>query len=106
MPDALPEIYFPDTKAKAVFASDGPRPQFLMDTSKVKAVVVGLEPRQQIPLHSDETAIYHILEGTGLMTVGDETFAIGPGVTVVAPGGTARGVNAKTRLIFLGFKGN
>jgi mannose-6-phosphate isomerase-like protein (cupin superfamily) len=49
--------------------------------------------------------MYHILEGVGLMTVGDETFAIQPGVTVIAPAGAPRGMNAKTRLIFLGAKG-
>jgi quercetin dioxygenase-like cupin family protein len=39
------------------------------------------------------------------MTVGDETFAIKPGVTVVVPNGAKRGMNAKTRVVFLGAKG-
>jgi len=49
--------------------------------------------------------MYHFLEGEGLMTVDDETFDVKPGVTVIAPGGAKRGVNAKTRIIFLGSKG-
>ena len=49
--------------------------------------------------------MYHFLEGEGLMTVGEETFAIKPGVTVVAPSGVKRGMNAKTRVVFLGSKG-
>ena len=89
----------------AVFAADGPKPQFLIDTPKFKTLVVGLEAGQQIPVHPAEAAMYHFLEGTGLMTVGDETFAIKPGVTVIAPDGASRGMNAKTRLIFLGAKG-
>lgn len=101
----MPDIYFPDTKSKAVFAADGPKPQFLIDAPQFKALVVGLKAGQQIPVHPGETAMYHFLEGEGLMTVGEETFAIKPGVTVIAPSGSKRGMNAKTRLVFLGSKG-
>jgi len=101
----MPDNYFPETKSKAVFASDGPKPQFLIDTPKFKALVVGLEAGQQIPVHPGEAAMYHFLEGEGLMTVGEETFDIKPGVTIVAPSGVKRGMNAKTRVVFLGSKG-
>ena len=86
----MPDIYFPETKSKAVFAADGPKPQFLIDTPKFKALVVGLEAGGQIPVHPAEAAMYHFLEGEGLMTIGDETFAIKPGVTVIAPKGVPR----------------
>ena len=105
MSDTTSQIYFADTKAKAVFATDGPKPQFLIDTPNFKALVVGLEAGGQIPAHSGEAAMYHFLEGTGLMTVGDEAFEIKPGVTVVVPSGMKRGMNAKTRVVFLGSKG-
>lgn len=105
MPDKVYENYFAETITKAVFAADGPKPQFLIDTPGFKALVVGLEPGQQIPLHPGEAAMYHFLEGSGLMTVGEETFAVHPGVTVIAPSGSARGINAKTRITFLGSKG-
>jgi quercetin dioxygenase-like cupin family protein len=105
MSDSTSQIYFSDTKAKAVFSSEGPKPQFLIDTSKFKALVVGLEAGGQIPAHPGEAAMYHFLEGTGLMTVGDEAFEIKPGVTIVVPSGVKRGMNAKTRVIFLGSKG-
>ena len=49
--------------------------------------------------------MYHFLEGAGLMTVGDEAFEIKPGVTIVVPSGVKRGMNAKTRVVFLGSKG-
>jgi quercetin dioxygenase-like cupin family protein len=97
--------YLPNTKARALFADDGPKPQFLIDTPKFKALVVGLAAGQQIPLHPGEAAMYHFLEGSGLMTVGDETFTIKPGVTVIAPSGVTRGMNAKTAVIFLGARG-
>jgi len=105
MSDTTSQIYFADTKAKAVFAADGPKPQFLIDTPNFKALVVGLEAGGQIPAHPGEVAMYHFLEGTGLMTVGDEAFEIKPGVTVVVPSGVKRGMNAKTRVVFLGSKG-
>lgn len=106
MPDTISENYFADTKTKAVFASDGPKPQFLYDMPGFKTLVVGLEPGQQIPLHTGEAAMYHFLEGTGLMTVGKETFAIKPGVTIIVPSGSERGMNAKTQVVFLGAKGS
>ncbi|HRJ58687.1 MAG TPA: cupin domain-containing protein [Anaerolineales bacterium] len=99
------QFYFAEIKSKAVFAADGPKPQFLIDTPQFKSLVVGLEAGGQIPVHPGETAMYHFLEGEGLMTVDDESFAIKPGVTVVVPSGAKRGMNAKTRIIFLGSKG-
>ena len=101
----MPDIYFPDTKSKAIFAADGPNPQFLIETQQFKALIVGLEAGGQIPVHPGEVAMYHFLEGEGLMTVDDESFAIKPGVTVIAPSGAKRGMNAKTRVVFLGSKG-
>ena len=105
MSDTTSQIYFADTKSKAVFAAEGPQPQFLIDTPNFKALVAGLEAGGQIPPHPAEAAMYHFLEGTGLMTVGEETFEVKPGVTVIAPSGVKRGINAKTRLVFLGAKG-
>ena len=101
----MSDIYFTDTKSKAVFAADGPKPQFLIDTPQFKALVVGLEAGGQIPVHPGEAAMYYFLEGEGLMTVDDEAFAIKPGVTVIVPSGAKRGMNAKTRIVFLGSKG-
>jgi len=105
MSDATFQIYFADTKSKAVFTAEGPQPQFLIDTPKFKTLVVGLEAGSHIPAHPDQAAMYHFLEGTGLMTIGEEVFEIKPGVTVVVPSGVKRGMNAKTRVIFLGSKG-
>ncbi len=101
----MSNIYFPDIKSKAIFSVNGPKPQFLIETPQFKALVVGLEAGGQIPVHPGEAAAYHFLEGEGLMTVDGEIFEIKPGVTVVAPSGATRGMNARTRLIFLGAKG-
>lgn len=104
MSDASP-VYVLDTRSKAVFAADGPKPQFLLDTPRFKALVVGLEAGGQIPVHAGEAAMYHFLEGEGLMTVDEDVYEIRPGVTVVAKAGAKRGMNAKTRVVFLGSKG-
>ena len=101
----MPDVYFTDIKSKAVFSNEGAKPQFLLNTESFKVLVVGLEAGQQLPKHPGEAAMYHFLEGEGLMTVDDETFGIKPGVTVVVPSGAKRGMNAKTRVVFLGAKG-
>ncbi|MCZ2127560.1 MAG: cupin domain-containing protein [Anaerolineales bacterium] len=100
----MSELYFLDTKSKAVFAPDGPKPQFIFDAPAFKALVVGLEAGQQIPPHPAGSAMYHFLEGEGVMTVDDETFAVQAGATVIAPNGAKRGINAKTRIVFLAAK--
>lgn len=105
MSEAVSQIYFADTKSKTIISADGPQPQFLIDTPGFKTLVVGLEAGSYIPAHPDHAAMYHFLEGTGLVTIGEESFEIKPGVTVIAPAGVRRGINAKTRVVFLGSKG-
>ena len=98
-------LFFADVKSSAVFGTTGPQPQFLLDTPQFKAVVVGLAAGQKIPLHPEGPAMYHFLEGEGFMTVGEEAFPVQPGVTVLAPAGVPRGIQAKTKLILLGARG-
>ena len=45
----MPDIYFSDTKSKAVFSTDGPKPQFLIDTPQFKALVVGWRRADRSP---------------------------------------------------------
>jgi mannose-6-phosphate isomerase-like protein (cupin superfamily) len=89
MPDTISQIYIADTKGRAVFSEKGPQPQFLLDSPTLITVVVGLEAGARIPVHADSATCYHFLEGEGLMTVGEEDFAIKPGVTVIVPAGKA-----------------
>ena len=88
-----------------VFGAEGPQPQPLLDNNDVKMVLVGLEPQQRIPLHPAPTAVYYFIEGSGWMTVNDDRFEIGPGDIVRAPNGATRGIEASTRLVFLGTHG-
>lgn len=93
---------YPDWKKIVVFAADGPQPQKLIETETFRAVLVGLEAGQRIPAHPAPASAYHFLEGSGWMVVDGARFAVGPGATMVVPGGAARGVEAETRLAFLG----
>ncbi len=106
MPETLtmPAIYFPTTQAQAVFDSAGPRPQFLVDSEKLKVLVVGLEPGQQLPPHPEALAVYHFLAGAGTMTVNGVDYPVESGATVVAPPGATRGLRAGSRLIFVAVK--
>ena len=100
----IPAIFFPAVHELAVFDGDGPRPQFLLDTEKLKVIVAGLEPGQQIPAHAETLAIYYFLAGEGVMTVDDEELAVTAGATVITPAGATRGVRATSRLTFLAAK--
>jgi quercetin dioxygenase-like cupin family protein len=92
---------YPNWKDKIVFSNEGPQPQVLMVDEKVKFILAGLEPGQQIPNHAEAQAIYHFLEGTGWMTVDGKRMAVSPGATIVMPKGATRGMEAETRLAFL-----
>jgi len=57
-------LYFANLREQVVFSPDGPRPQVLVQTDKLKALVAGLEPGQTIPPHPEELSMYYFLEGT------------------------------------------
>jgi quercetin dioxygenase-like cupin family protein len=90
---------------KIAFGTQGPQPHPLLDDNGVKMVLVGLEPKQQIPSHPAPAAVYYVIEGSGWMTVNDERFEIGPGTIVRTPDGAQRGIEATQRLVFLGTHG-
>ena len=91
----------PHWKEMVVFSAEGAQPQTLLETEKSKAVFVGLKAGQRIPPHPGGPAIFHFLEGSGRVTVGEDCFAVQPGATVVLPNGASRGVEAVTQLVFL-----
>ncbi len=100
----IPALFYSTVQDVAVFDNDGPRPQFLIDSQRLKVIIAGLEPGQQIPPHPETLAVYHFLAGDGVMVVNDEAFAVAAGSTVVTPPGAARGMRATSRLIFLAAK--
>ena len=93
---------YPDWQEIITFSADGPQPQKLLETETLTTVLVGLEAGQKLPPHPAPAATYHFLAGSGWMIVEGERLAVQPGATVVVPAGATRGVEAETRLAFLG----
>jgi quercetin dioxygenase-like cupin family protein len=93
--------HYLDTKALANFSPQGPQPQQLYIDEQLKVVVAGLEPGQSIPEHPEGCSVYHFLEGSGTMLVDGEAVEVGSGSTLVMPAGSVRGLQARTRLVFL-----
>lgn len=91
----------PDWRDSVVYSAEQPQPQILMADDHVKVLIAGLEPGQRIPEHPEAAAMYHILDGSGWMTVDGKRWPVRAGATVVMPAGTVRGMEAETRLAFL-----
>jgi quercetin dioxygenase-like cupin family protein len=97
----MKSMFFPSWEQKVVYGGVRPQPEILGEDEKIKVIVAGLEPGQQIPPHPEALAVYHFLEGTGWMTVDDESYPVHSGATVITAQNAARGVEAETRLVFL-----
>ncbi len=97
----MTQTFYPDWHTHVVFSPNGPQPQVLFENEKFKTVIGGLEAGQKIPSHPEGAGVYHFLEGTGTMLVGDERFPVKPGATVIVQTGVSRGMIAETRLAFI-----
>lgn len=93
--------HYPDWKSQLAFSPDGPQQQPLYVDEQFKVLLAGLEPGQAIPQHPEGRSVYHFLEGNGVMMVDGEAVEVGPGSILVMPAGSVRGLQAKTRLVFL-----
>jgi copper chaperone len=98
------ELY-PTWQEIVTYSANGPHHEMLINTDEYNAVLVGLEAKQKIAPHPSSAATCHFLEGTGWMLVDGERLGVGPGATVIVPTGVLRGVEAETRLAFLGSHG-
>ncbi len=96
-----PTTFSPDWHELVTYAAPRPQPAFLRDEEGLRVLLAGLEPGGHIPAHPERLAVYHFLEGNGSMVVDDERFDLAAGATVIAPRGSRRGIEARTRLAFL-----
>jgi quercetin dioxygenase-like cupin family protein len=94
-------MLYPDWKKIVVYPAQGAQPQVLVDTAQYRAVIGGLAAGSAIPPHPEGPSVFHFLEGAGRMTVGDDTFPVQAGATVIVPAGASRGIQAETQLAFL-----
>ena len=90
-----------DAQAEAIFTETGPQPNILWEDQKLKVIVAGLKPGQQIPVHPEALSVYYFLSGNGVMTVDDEPLAVQQGSMVILPQGARRGLVAETELVFV-----
>lgn len=102
MTDHDTAVRYPNWKEAVTFDDRGPSPTILMETDHLKTVLVGLRAGQAIPVHPSPEAVYHFIQGTGIMTVDDEAFAIDSGITITAPNESTRGISAATDIVFIG----
>ncbi len=95
------QVLYPNWQDVVVYPARGAQPKVLVDNEQYRSVIVGLAAGSSIPPHPEGPSVFHFLEGTGRMTVGDESFAVQAGATVIVPAGAARGITAETQLAFL-----
>jgi quercetin dioxygenase-like cupin family protein len=100
----MSETVFPSWRDLVRYASPGPQPTLLCDEPDLRVLVAGLEPGGRIPPHPGPRAVYHFLEGEGVMVLDGRSHPVTAGVTVIAPAGSTRGIEAVSRLAFLGVR--
>lgn len=91
-------------EAKAGEHSDN---KHIVRREDLKFSLVSVRPNEEIPVHHHETEeqFYYILEGEGLLSLGDEVYQLQPGIAVAIPPRLPHGVrnpNA-THLRYLDF---
>jgi quercetin dioxygenase-like cupin family protein len=94
-------VLYPDWRQVVVYPEKGAQPYVLVEDEKYKSVIGGLTAGNAMPPHAEGPAIFHFLEGSGRMTVGEESFTVHAGATVIVPDGARRGIEAETQLAFL-----
>lgn len=83
-----------------VYGDERPNPQTMFENERVRVIIAGLKPGQRIPVHPEAAAVYHFLEGQGVMTVDGAQFPVQPGTVIVMDEGAQRGLLAETQLVF------
>jgi quercetin dioxygenase-like cupin family protein/hemerythrin-like domain-containing protein len=87
----------------AEFRTESFFPKVLFESERVKVILAGLEPGQEIPLHAPGVDLaVAVLAGVGDLWVDDAPHPVAAGDVAVIPAGTTRGVRARGgRLILL-----
>ncbi len=83
------------------YGDERPSPQTMLENDRVRVIIAGLKPGQRIPVHPEAAAVYHFLEGQGVMTVDGAQFPVQQGTVIVMEEGAQRGLLAETQLVFM-----
>jgi quercetin dioxygenase-like cupin family protein len=88
--------------AKLSFSRERFLPQLIHGSERVRAFLLCLEPGQGLPARADsEEMLCCVLEGRGLLTIGDQTAEVSAGDFATAAAGEVRGIEAKERMAAL-----
>ena len=83
-----------------------PVPTMLLERHVLKAVLVRLGSDQVLPEHPAPPAVFHVLDGSGIVTADGVPAEVGAGALITVPFGARRGWRAATRLDALGALGD
>ncbi len=95
------KVFYPDWKEIVVYSAKGAQPQVLVENVKFKSVIIGLAAGNSIPPHPEGPALFHFLEGSGRVIVGEQSFTVHAGATIIVPDGAMRGIEAETQVALL-----
>lgn len=87
-------MIIPDARALAVFRPEKMGKADLFGGDQLFAGLNCFEPGQKHDLHAHagQDKMYYVIEGEGLLTVGDETVWVGPGAAALARDGVPHAV--------------
>lgn len=86
------------------YGDERPNPQTIIENDRVRVIIAGLKPGQRIPVHPESAAVYHFLEGQGVMTVDGTQVPVQQGTVIAMDEGAQRGMLAETQLVFLAIR--
>ncbi len=94
--------FTPSYRQLVAFRSDRFNPVVLAENERVKIILACFEPGQFIPVHRPGVDLtLTVLEGEGVVMIGEREERVGPGSMAFVPAGEARGIKAETRLVLL-----
>ena len=84
-----------ETEGLAGFSPNGVRPIPLLDTDKVRALLLNLEAGQSVaPCRMSSTVLYYVIEGQGQLQVEEEQAQLRTGSLTMVPAGAERFISA------------
>ena len=88
-----------ETEGLEGFSPNGVRPIPLLDTDKVRALLLNIDAGQSVaPCQMSSTVLYYVIEGQGRLSVDGEQAELQTGSLIVVPAGAIRSISADERM--------
>jgi mannose-6-phosphate isomerase-like protein (cupin superfamily) len=90
--------YVIDVNRIEAVARDHSDNKHIVRREDLKLGLISVRPHEELPVHSHEIEdqLYYVLEGEGIVRLGNEEFPLRPGIAVTIPPGVAHGVRNPT----------